>query len=66
MTVKTYGNFIANTWQDATNGEFISVRDPSNGQEFARIARGTRDDIDLAVRSARAALAGDWGRMTPT
>lgn len=47
MTVKSYGNFIANKWQDATNGEFIAVRDPSNGQEFARIARGTRDDIDL-------------------
>jgi aldehyde dehydrogenase (NAD+) len=66
MTVKTYGNFIANKWQDATGGEFIAVRDPSNGQEFARIARGTPDDIDLAVRSARAALSGDWGRMTPT
>lgn len=66
MTVKTYGNFIANKWQDATGGEFVAVRDPSNGQEFARIARGTRDDIDLAVRSARAALSGDWGRLTPT
>ncbi len=66
MIVKTYGNFIANKWQDASGGEFIAVRDPSNGQEFARIARGTRDDIDLAVRSARAALSGDWGRMTPT
>ena len=66
MTVKTYGNFIANKWQDATGGELIAVRDPSNGQEFARIARGTPDDIDLAVHSARAALSGDWGRMTPT
>ncbi|HEV7321194.1 MAG TPA: aldehyde dehydrogenase family protein [Ensifer sp.] len=66
MTVKTYGNFIANTWQDATGGEFIPVRDPSSGEQFARIARGTRDDVDLAVRSARAALSGDWGQMTPT
>ncbi|MGH6810370.1 MAG: aldehyde dehydrogenase family protein [Ensifer adhaerens] len=64
--VKTYGNFIANKWQDAVGGEHIAVRDPSNGEVFARIARGTRDDIDLAVRSARAALSGDWGQMTAT
>ncbi|OCP37729.1 aldehyde dehydrogenase family protein [Ensifer sp. LC163] len=64
--VKTYGNFIANKWQDAVGGEHIAVRDPSNGEVFARIARGTRDDIDLAVRSARSALSGDWGQMTAT
>ncbi|KQU90818.1 aldehyde dehydrogenase [Ensifer sp. Root31] len=64
--VKTYGNFIANTWQDAIGGEHIAVRDPSNGEIFARIARGNRDDIDVAVRSARSALGGQWGQLTAT
>ena len=64
--MKTYGNFIANKWVDAVGGEHIGVRDPSTGKEFARLARGSRDDVDLAVRAARAALAGEWGRLTAT
>jgi aldehyde dehydrogenase (NAD+) len=64
--VKTYGNFIENNWVDAVGGEHIGVRDPSTGKEFARLARGGRDDVDLAVRAAREALAGEWGRLTAT
>lgn len=64
--MKTYGNFIANNWVDAVGGEHIGVRDPSTGKEFARLARGGRDDVDLAVRAAREALVGEWGRLTAT
>lgn len=64
--MKTYGNFIANNWVDAVGGEHIGVRDPSTGKEFAQLARGNRDDVDLAVRAARDALAGEWGRLTAT
>jgi aldehyde dehydrogenase (NAD+) len=64
--VKTYRNFIANEWLEAVGGEHIGVRDPSTGREIARLARGTRDDIDIAVKAARAALSGEWGRLTAT
>ena len=64
--MKTYGNFIANNWVDAVGGEHIGVRDPSTGKEFAQLARGNRDDVDLAVRAARDALAGEWGCLTAT
>ncbi len=64
--MKTYGNFIENAWRPAIGGGLIGVRDPSYGKEIARIARGGRDDVDVAVRSARAALSGEWGRMTAT
>ncbi len=64
--VKTYGHFIGNEWRDAIGGRHIAVSDPSDGKEIARIARGDRNDIDVAVRSARAALSGEWGRMTAT
>ncbi|HEX6362829.1 MAG TPA: aldehyde dehydrogenase family protein, partial [Albitalea sp.] len=40
--------------------------DPSTGEAFEQIARGTAADVDAAVRAARAALAGPWGRMTAT
>ncbi|TQI73450.1 aldehyde dehydrogenase (NAD+) [Bosea sp. AK1] len=64
--MKTYRNFIANEWCDAVDGEHIAVRNPSTGEELARLARGRREDVDLAVRAARQALAGEWGRLTAT
>lgn len=51
--MKTYRNFIANEWRDAVDGEHIAVRNPSTGEELARLARGRREDVDLAVRAAR-------------
>jgi len=44
------------------------VVDPSNGESFGSLARGTAPDIDLAVAAARAALGesfdGPWGRLS--
>jgi len=64
--VKTYRNFIANEWRDAVDGEHIDVRNPSTGQVLARLARGRREDVDLAVAAARQALSGEWGRLSAT
>ena len=41
----------------------IDVVDPSDGQVFDQLARGTATDIDFAVRAARRAADGPWGRM---
>ena len=64
--MKTYRNFIANEWRDAVDGEHIDVRNPSTGQVLAKLARGRREDVDLAVAAARQALSGEWGRLTAT
>jgi aldehyde dehydrogenase (NAD+) len=56
-------HFIDNEWVPAGGGESIPVIDPSTGLAFAQIARGTAEDIDRAVRAARAACAGRWGRL---
>jgi aldehyde dehydrogenase (NAD+) len=61
-----YGNFIAGQWQDALGGEHITLRNPSDGSDLALIARGTKADVDLAVAAARAALSGEWGKLTAT
>lgn len=37
---------------------------PIDGQPFATIADSGAGDVDAAVAAARAALAGDWGRLT--
>ncbi len=61
-----YGNFIGGQWQDALGGEHITLRNPSDGSDLALIARGTKADVDLAVAAARAALSGEWGKLTAT
>ncbi|GAB4190644.1 MAG: aldehyde dehydrogenase family protein [Thalassobaculales bacterium] len=54
---------IGGRWRAAAGGEAIAVVNPSVGEAFARIARGTAADIDAAVGAARAAMEGPWGRM---
>jgi len=58
--------FIAGQWRDAVRGELLPLENPSDGSLLANIARGTAGDVDAAVHAARAALDGDWGRMTAT
>lgn len=41
----------------------LPVEDPSTGETWAEIARGTTAEVDEAVAAARAAQNGDWGRM---
>ncbi|TNF20813.1 MAG: aldehyde dehydrogenase family protein [Rhodobacteraceae bacterium] len=54
---------IGGAWRPAEGGATLALLDPSQGTELARIARGGAPDIDAAVSAARAARAGDWGRM---
>lgn len=53
---------IGGAWR--ATADTLPVSDPSTGAALGRIARGTAADIDDAVQAARAALDGDWGRMT--
>lgn len=56
--------FIDGEWRVSASGFEIAVVDPANGQEFAHIAAGGRDDVDAAVGAAKAALQktarGGW------
>ena len=55
---------IGGRWQAVP--ERLPVEDPSTGAAFGEIARGRAAEVDAAVAAARAARAGDWGRMTAT
>ncbi len=59
-----YLNFIENELQAADSGETLPVVDPSSGETFASIARSGVSDIDRAVRAARRAFEGPWGRLS--
>ncbi len=54
---------IDGVWSDPSSGEVITVLNPSDGGDYASIARGTAEDIDTAVASSRAAADGAWGAM---
>ena len=49
---------------NALDGRTLDVVSPTDGQVFTTIPRGQADDIDRAVKAARAALSGDWGKKT--
>jgi len=66
--VTTRQHYIDNTWQPAAGGGAISVIDPSTGDTFGELARGTEADIAKAVAAARAAIGesfdGPWGSLS--
>jgi aldehyde dehydrogenase (NAD+) len=58
-------HFINGRWVGSTSGQTLPVLEPASGEAFDTLARGNAQDVDRAVRAARAALAGPWGRMNP-
>ena len=57
-------HFIDGQWVASASRETLPVIDPSTGETFDQLARGNAEDIDRAVRAARAAREGAWGRLT--
>jgi aldehyde dehydrogenase (NAD+) len=56
---------IGGAWRPPATGARLPVIDPSLGEAVGEIGRGTAPDIDEAVRAARAARDGAWGRLAP-
>ena len=64
IEVEIHGNFVDGREIEAGHGETLEVRNPATGDVIAKIPNSTRDDIDRAMTSARAAFAGKaWGGM---
>ncbi len=59
--------FINGQWVDSASGKTFETPNPATGEILASIAEGDAEDIDRAVRAARAAFdTGPWSRMTPS
>lgn len=56
--------FIGGEFVDAASGETFEVSDPSTGLPFASAASGGAEDIDRAVKAARAAFE-PWAATPP-
>ena len=62
--VEIHGNFIDGREIEAGAGEMLDVRNPATGDVIARIPNSTAADVDVAMKSARAAFEGRaWGGM---
>jgi aldehyde dehydrogenase (NAD+) len=57
-------HFIANALARSSSERTILVIDPSDGQPFDSIQRGTPEDIEVAVRSARQCLDATWSKLS--
>ena len=58
--------FIGGQWADAASGKRFETPNPATGDTLAWVAEGDAEDINRAVRAARAAFDGPWSRMTPS
>src|ERR1017187_8608724 len=59
--------FINGKWVDAASGKTFPTYNPATGEVLANVAEGDREDIDRAVKAARAAFdSGPWSKMTPS
>ena len=57
-------HYIGNASQRSSSGRTIPVIDPSDGQPFDELQRGTADDIDAAVRAARQCQEAVWTKLS--
>ncbi|HEY8576108.1 MAG TPA: aldehyde dehydrogenase family protein [Devosia sp.] len=58
---RQFGHFIAGEW--TAPGKTFSSDNPATGQSLAQITDGTAEDVDAAVRAARAAF-GSWSALS--
>ena len=55
---------IANRWVASESGRTFATINPSTGEEICQVAEADAEDVDKAVRAARAAFEqGPWRRM---
>ncbi len=65
FVAKTRKMLINGKWSDAASGKTFDTFNPATGEVLARVAEGDREDIDRAVKAARAAFdSGPWSRLT--
>lgn len=56
--------FIDGSYVPATSGRMFEKISPLTGAVIARVHEAGREDVDRAVRAAKAALDGPWGQLT--
>src|SRR5579863_7947717 len=64
---KTQKILINGKWVDAASGKTFATYNPATGDVLSLIAEGDKEDINRAVKAARAAFdSGPWSKITPS
>jgi aldehyde dehydrogenase len=58
-----YDHYIGGEWVPPAKGGYFENPTPITGENFTEIARGTSDDVELALDAAHGAAPG-WGRTS--
>ena len=67
MELAVQGHFIGGKDVPSSSGGSAEVLDPATNRAVARVASGTKDDVDAAVEAARAAFGSpEWGGLDPS
>ncbi|MDF1689365.1 MAG: 2-hydroxymuconic semialdehyde dehydrogenase [Cycloclasticus sp.] len=62
--MKHINHFINGEFVSAVDGQLFEKRSPVDRRIIAQVSEAGRDDVDRAVKAARAALDGEWGLFT--
>src|SRR5258708_35575824 len=58
---------INGKWVEAASGKTFPTYNPATGEVLSRVAEGDKEDIDRAVKAARAAFdSGPWSKISPS
>ena len=58
---------INGKWVDSASGKTFPTYNPATGEVLSHVAEGDREDIDRAVKAARAAFEkGPWAKISPS
>ncbi len=64
---KTHKMLINGKWVESASGKTFPTYNPATGDVLSNVAEGAFEDINRAVRAARAAFeTGPWSKLTPS
>jgi phenylacetaldehyde dehydrogenase len=64
---KTHKILINGKWVEAASGKTFPTYNPATGDVLSRVAEGDKEDVNRAVKAARAAFeSGPWSKITPS
>jgi len=61
-----FGHFINGSFVEPVEGQYFDNLSPINGKKFIEAARGTKADVDVAVKAANAAYWSNWSKVSVT
>ena len=62
--MKDIKHYINGQYIGSASGKLFDNVNPANGQVISKVHEAGREEVDAAVKAAKSALRGPWGKMT--